>query len=137
MSLAEARASGANVKLVTSAFDNIRLAEECPERQWVFFAIGFETTQPGLAHTVLEAERRELANFSVYVSHKLVIPALKVLAEDPRLELDGFILPGHVSTIIGEKPYAFLATEYGIPGGIAGFESAEIVLGGYHLPAIE
>ncbi len=137
MSLAEARASGARVKLVTSAFDNIRLAEEFPEKQVVFFGIGFETTQPGLAHTVLEAERRELANFSVYVSHKLVIPALKVLAEDPRLELDGFILPGHVSTIIGEKPYAFLATEYGIPGVIAGFESADIVLAVYHLLAMQ
>ena len=132
-SLAEARAQGADVRVVLSPLENIALAEANPERLVVFFSIGFETTQPGIAHSVMEAQRRGLPNFSVYVSHKLVAPVLSVLAQDPRLKLDGFILPGHVSSIIGEEPYKFLADEYGLPGVIAGFEPVDILAALYEL----
>ena len=135
-SLADARAKGADVRVVLSPNENIALAQQHPEREIVFFGIGFETTQPGLAHTLLEAERRKLANFTVYVSHKLVAPVLEVLAKDPRLKLDGFVLPGHVSTIIGEEPYGFLARDHGLPGVIAGFEALDIIVALYYLLAM-
>jgi hydrogenase expression/formation protein HypD len=128
LSLADARAFGADVRMVTSPFENIRLAQEKPQRKIVFFAIGFETTQPGHAHTLIEARRLGLPNLTFYVSHKLIAPALHLLAEHPALRLDGFILPGHVSAIIGEEPYRFLAEEYRLPGVIAGFEPGDIVV---------
>jgi len=132
-SLAAARAQGADIRIVTSAYDNLRLAQEHTERQIVFFGIGFETTQPGLAHTILTAERLGLENFTVYLSHKVIPPALRLLASEPRLRLDGFILPGHVSTIIGEEPYRFLAEEHGLPGVIAGFQPEDILAALYYL----
>ncbi len=132
-SLAEARAQGADVRVVLSANENIALAKAHPQRNVVFFGIGFETTQPALAHTLLEAERLKLTNFTAYVSHKLVAPVLEVLAQDPRLKLDGFVLPGHVSTIIGEMPYEFLARDHKLPGVIAGFGAGDIITALYHL----
>jgi hydrogenase expression/formation protein HypD len=135
-SFADARAQGADVRMVLSPHENIAIAEENPSRLVVFFSIGFETTQPGIAHTVKEAHRHGLGNFSIYASHKLVAPVLSVLAQDPRLKLDGFILPGHVSSIIGEEPYQFLAREYGLPGVIAGFEPVDILAALYQLLAM-
>jgi len=132
-SLAEARAKGADIRVVLSPNENIVLAQQHPDREIVFFGIGFETTQPGLAHTLLEAERLKLTNFTAYVSHKLVAPVLDVLAKDPRLKLDGFVLPGHVSTIIGEEPYEFLARDHGLPGVIAGFKALDIIVALYYL----
>lgn len=132
-SLAEVRAQGADVRMVLSPHENIQLALANPDRLVIFFSIGFETTQPGIAHTILEAHKLGLDNFSVYTSHKLVAPVLKVLAQDPRLKLDGFILPGHVSSVIGEEPYKFLAGEHGLPGVIAGFEPMDILAALYEL----
>ncbi len=128
LSLADARAAGADIRMVTSPIENVRLAQENPQREIVFFAIGFETTQPGHAHTLIEAKRLGLPNLTFYLSHKVIAPALRLLAEHPALSLDGFILPGHVSAIIGEEPYRFLAEEYHLPGVIAGFEPGDILV---------
>lgn len=133
LSFAQIRERGANVRLVISPLENLKIAEECPDKTVLFFSIGFETTQPSIAHTVREAKKRGISNFCVFVSHKLIVPILEVLLNDERLRIEGFILPGHVSTIIGERPYAFIAEKYGIPAVIAGFEPEDVLYAVYHL----
>ena len=126
-SLQQARAAGADVRVVYSAVDALRLAAEQPRRKVVFLGVGFETTAPTVAASLLEARRRGLDNYFVYSVHKLVPPALRALLDSGEVQLDGLILPGHVSTVIGLEPYRFLAEEYGLPGGIAGFEPLDIL----------
>ncbi|MBE0448171.1 MAG: hydrogenase formation protein HypD [Actinobacteria bacterium] len=126
-SLAELRAQGADVRVVYSALEVIAFARSEPDREIVFLGIGFETTAPATAHAVVVAEREDLTNFSIYNLHKTVPEALRALLEDDKTDIDGFILPGHVSVIIGEVPYAFIAKEYGAVGAIAGFEPPEIM----------
>ena len=128
-SLSDARSRGADVRIFYSPMDALRLAMESKGREVVFFATGFETTSPLIAATVSEAKKRGVRNFSVYTVHKLVPPALRALLDSPDVQVDGFILPGHVSTIIGMKPYEFMASEYGKPGVITGFEAEDIVGG--------
>ncbi len=128
-SMLEARSEGADIRVVYSPMDAIALAQKEPGREVVFFATGFETTSPLIAGTILHAEQAGIRNFSVYAAHKLVPPALRALLDSPDVQVDGFILPGHVSTIIGSRPYAFLAQEYKKPSVITGFEASEIVEG--------
>ncbi len=128
-SLIEARSEGADVRVMYSPMDALKLAQVEKDRQVVFFATGFETTSPLIAATVFQAAKQGVPNFSIYSSHKLVPPALRALLDSSDVQVDGFILPGHVSTIIGKKPYEFIASQYRKPSVITGFEAAEIVEG--------
>jgi hydrogenase expression/formation protein HypD len=109
--------------------DALKLAQEDGSKQVVFFATGFETTSPLIAGTVLAASRRKVKNFTILSSHKTVPLALKALLDSPDVRVDGFILPGHVSTIIGLAPYEFVAKEYKKPAVVTGFEAGEIIEG--------
>ena len=127
-SLAELKAQGADVRVVYSALEALEYARSEPSKETIFLGVGFETTAPATAHAVAVAEREGLMNFSVYNLHKTVPEALRALLEDEKTGIDGFILPGHVSVIIGEEPYAFIAKEYGAVGAIAGFEPPEVMM---------
>ncbi|MBG0778151.1 MAG: hydrogenase formation protein HypD [Desulfovibrionaceae bacterium] len=122
-----AQAEGARVEVVYTPMEALRLAAENPDAKVVFLGVGFETTAPAIAGTVKMARAQGLENFLVLSFHKLVPPALRALAADPEAGVDAFILPGHVSTIIGMEPYGFLASEYHTPSVIAGFEPADIL----------
>ncbi len=126
--LKTAQAEGARVAVVYSPIDALALARKHPDDTVVFLGVGFETTAPTVAGTVLLAREEGLANFKVLSFHKLVPPALEVLLADDRARIDAFILPGHVSTIIGLEPYQFIASRYGKPAVITGFEPADILL---------
>jgi len=132
-SLEKERAKGAAVAVVYSTLDALSLAEKYPEKEVVFLAIGFETTAPTVAASIIEAERRGLKNYFVLTSHKVMPPVMKALLKDKELNLDGFLCPAHVSTIIGSRPYEFIAKDYHIPCVIAGFEPLDILLGIYIL----
>jgi hydrogenase expression/formation protein HypD len=126
-SLAVERSKGADVRVVYSPLDAVRLAKENPDRHVVFIGVGFETTAPTVAAAVLEAEGK-IKNFSVLVAHKLVPPALEALVKSPEFSVQGFICPGHVSVIIGSEAYRNLAEEHRIPCVVAGFEPVDILL---------
>ena len=128
-SLSDVKAKGADVRIVYSPLDALALAEKEPTREVVFIAVGFETTTPLIAATLKRAEEMGLENFSVCTIHKTVPKALRALADDPEVQVAAFILPGHVSTIIGLEPYQFLARDFGVPGVIAGFEPVDILQG--------
>jgi hydrogenase expression/formation protein HypD len=128
-SLIDARSEGADVRVMYSPMDALKFARTDKSKQVVFFATGFETTSPLISATVYEAKRQGVQNFSIFSSHKLVPPALKALLDSPDVKVDGFIMPGHVSTIIGKQPYAFVAEQYHIPCVITGFEAKEIIEG--------
>lgn len=125
--LSEAASQGAAVKVVYSPLEALRMAREDPGRKVVFLGVGFETTAPAVAASVMTAKRDGVGNYFVLSLHKLVPPALRALVEMKDFSIDGFLLPGHVSSIIGSRAYAFLAEEYGIPCVIAGFEAADIL----------
>jgi hydrogenase expression/formation protein HypD len=126
-SLLDAKADGADVRFVYSPLDALKLARTNPDREVVFFAIGFETTAPSTALTLLRARAEGLRNFSVFCNHVTIIPAIKAILDSPDLRLDGFIGPGHVSTAIGLRPYRFIARDYGKPVVVAGFEPLDIL----------
>ena len=125
--LKAAQAEGARIKIVYSAFDALKLALDHPQDKVVFLGVGFETTAPTVAATIKMAAEQGVRNFSVLSFHKLVPPALKALAADRDIQVDGLLLPGHVSTIIGLEPYRFLAEEYKVPSVIGGFEPLDIL----------
>ncbi len=127
-SLYHAQAEGANIRIVYSPMDALKLATEHKDKKVVFFATGFETTSPSIAGTISEAERLGVENFFIYSAHKIVPPALRALLDSPDLKIDGFILPGHVTVIIGTKPYEFIASDYKIPSVVTGFEAGDILL---------
>ncbi len=129
LSLSSARAKGAQVEVVYSPMDALRLAQERPGDTVVFLAIGFETTIPAVAATVKEADRLGLDNLLFFVMHKIMPPALNALVSDPGLQIQGFLCPGHVSTIIGMEAYEPLVKDFGIPCVIAGFEPPDILKG--------
>jgi len=128
-SLLDARASGADVRVVYSPTDALDLARRLPERQVVFLAIGFETTAPATAATVLLARRDRVANFSVLCNHVRVVPPLRAILDSPGQSLDGFIGPGHVSCVIGTEPYRFVADDHSKPVVVSGFEPLDILQG--------
>ncbi|MCP3991761.1 MAG: hydrogenase formation protein HypD [Actinomycetia bacterium] len=128
-SLLEAKATGADVRVVYSPLDALALAEREPARRVVFLAVGFETTAPSTAATLLQARDRAVANFSVFSNHVTIGPPLEAILDSPGLDLDGFLGPGHVSTVIGTGPYQFVAEQYGRPVVIAGFEPIDILQG--------
>ncbi|MBI2556163.1 MAG: hydrogenase formation protein HypD [Planctomycetes bacterium] len=132
-SLEKERAKGASVAVVYSTLDALQLAEKHPNKKVVFLAIGFETTAPTIAASVIEAERRGLKNYFVLTAHKIMPPVMKALLTDKELNLDGFLCPAHVSTIIGSRPYEFIARDFHIPCVIAGFEPLDILQGIYML----
>lgn len=126
-SLLDAKASGADVRMVYSPLDALKIAKQNPQRQVVFLALGFETTAPSTAMTILQAAKQGVENFSAFCNHITIVPALKALLDSPDLQLDGFLGPGHVSTVIGTRPYEFVAREYGKPVAVAGFEPLDIL----------
>ncbi|MGA2804939.1 MAG: hydrogenase formation protein HypD [Acidimicrobiales bacterium] len=126
-SLLGAKAQGADVRVVYSPLDALRIAAENPERLVVFFAVGFETTAPSTAATVLKARKDAVMNFSIFSNHVTIVPPLRAILESPDLRLDGFIGPGHVSTVVGQLLYRFVADEYGKPFVTAGFEPLDIL----------
>ena len=125
--LLDASARGADVRMVYSPLDALELARRNPDRQVVFFAVGFETTAPATAVTLLHAQARGVENFSVFCNHVTIVPPLRAILDAPGCALDGFIGPGHVSTVIGLGPYAFIPEEYGKPVVVAGFEPLDIL----------
>jgi hydrogenase expression/formation protein HypD len=126
-SLLEAKAEGADVRMVYSPLDALRLAKENPEREVVFFAIGFETTAPSTALTLMRAKAEGIANFSCMCNHVTIVPPLRALLDSPDLRLDGFIGPGHVSTVVGARPFEFIPADYGKPVVISGFEPLDVL----------
>ena len=132
-SLLDAKADGADVRFVYSPLDALKLANRYPDREVVFFAIGFETTAPSTAVTLLRAQAEGIKNFSVFCNHVTIIPAIKAILDSPDLRLDGFVGPGHVSMVIGMRPYTFIARNHARPVVIAGFEPLDIVQSVYML----
>ena len=132
-SLQRRRALGARVEVVYSPMDAVELAARNPDRQLVFLGVGFETTAPGTAAAVLAAKERGLKNFTVFSLLKQVEPALRTLLAMEDFQVQGFLCPGHVATIVGEDGFRFLPEEYGMPAVIGGFEPEEILLAVYLL----
>jgi len=126
-SLASARATGAKVEIVYSPMDALALAVKKPDELVVFMSVGFETTTPTIAATILEAKRRECNNFCIFPANKIMPPPLEALLKDPTLQLDGLLCPGHVSIITGSNMYTFLAKNYGLACAVAGFEPTDIL----------
>jgi len=120
---------GSKIKIVYSPEEALELARKDAGRQVIFFGAGFETTIPGIAYTVKRAYELGLANYSLLSALWLIPPAIEVIINSEEVAIDGFIYPGHVSTIIGEKAYRFVVEKYRMPGAIAGFEPADILLG--------
>ena len=126
-SLSAAVAEGADVRVVYSPLDCLKLAKENPRKKIVFLAVGFETTAPTQAATVLAAEARGIKNLFMLSAQKLVPPALEFLLGDAEVKVDGFLLPGHVAVVIGAQAFNFLAEEFKIPSAVGGFEADEIL----------
>lgn len=125
--LAAAQSDGARVEVVYSPMDALQLAVKEPQTMTVFLSVGFETTIPLVAATILDARRQEVKNFAVFSSHKIMPPALDALLVDPELRLSGLLCPGHVSTIIGVKAYEPLAEKMKMPCVVAGFEPVDVL----------
>lgn len=123
----DSNAEDTNIRMVYSPLDSLKLARQKPDQHVVFMAIGFETTAPSTAMTLLRAEQEGLENFSVFGNHVTIIPAIKAILDSPDLRLDGFLGPGHVSTVIGCRPYEFIARDYGKPVVVSGFEPLDIM----------
>ena len=126
-SLLRERAGGSDVRVVYSILEALQIAQENPNQPVVFYSVGFETTAPSAAFGIMEAKKANLRNFSVLCMHKTLPNALRALLDSGELGLNGFILPGHVSAIIGAEAYGFLAEEYGMGGVIAGFEPRDVL----------
>ncbi|HXC92340.1 MAG TPA: hydrogenase formation protein HypD [Stellaceae bacterium] len=126
-SLLQAKADGADVRIVYSPLDALKIARQNPGKEVVFFALGFETTMPSTAFTVLQAEREGIRNFSLLCNHITIIATIKAILDSPELTLDGFLGPGHVSMVIGTGPYRFIPEHYQKPVVVAGFEPLDIL----------
>ena len=126
-SLLVAKARGADVRMVYSPLDALELARRNPDREVIFFAIGFETTAPATAVTLLRAREEGVPNFSAFCNHVTIGPPLKAILDSPGLQLDGFIAPGHVSTVVGTRPYDFIVDDYRKPVVVTAFEPIDIL----------
>jgi hydrogenase expression/formation protein HypD len=125
--LLDAKAEGADVRMVYSPLDALRIARENPARVVVFFAIGFETTAPSTALTLRRAKAEGIGNFLCICNHVTIVPPLRALLESPDLQLDGFIGPGHVATVVGARPFEFIPFDYGKPIVVSGFEPLDLL----------
>ena len=126
-SLLQAKAGGADVRMVYSPLDALQLARAHPDREVIFFGLGFETTMPSTAMTVLQAKAEGVRNFSLFCNHITIIPTIKAILDSPDMNLDGFLGPGHVSMVIGTRPFEFIARHYRKPITIAGFEPLDVL----------
>ncbi len=132
-SLQNERAEGKEVRIVYSAFDALDIAQKNPQKEVVFLGVGFETTAPTIAASILEAEKRNAKNFSVLSAHKVVPPALSALMDADNVKIDAFICPGHVSIVIGSGAYLPVVEKYHIPCVVSGFEPVDILQAIYML----
>jgi len=123
----EYKARGADIRMVYSPLDALKLAQDNPSRHVCFFAIGFETTAPSTALTILRARALGVNNFSVFSNHVTIVPAMRAILDSPGMRIDGFVGPGHVATITGCRPYEFIARDYHKPVVVAGFEPLDIL----------
>src|ERR671930_1025539 len=123
----DSKAAGTDIRMVYSPLDALKLARQNPDKRVVFMAIGFETTAPSTAMTLLRAAVEGLDNFAVFCNHVTIIAAIKAILDSPDMRLDGFIGPGHVSTVIGCRPYEFIARQHGKPLVVAGFEPLDVL----------
>ena len=128
-SLQKEKAEGRDIRIVYSSLEALKIAKEYPEKRVIFFAIGFETTSPTIAVAIIQAKAEKIHNLFFLNSQKRVPPALLALLQSKQLKIDGFILPGHVSAILGTKPYQFISKEFGHPAVITGFEPLDILQG--------
>ncbi|MBL0187076.1 MAG: hydrogenase formation protein HypD [Candidatus Obscuribacter sp.] len=126
-SLLQAKADGAQVKMVYSPLDALALAKQNPDKEVIFFALGFETTMPSTALTLLQAESDGVKNFSLFCNHITTVPILQSLLDAPQFSIDGFVAPGHVSMVVGEEPFDYIANRYQKPLVITGFEPLDIL----------
>jgi hydrogenase expression/formation protein HypD len=126
-SLQMERAQGRDIRMVYSTVDALEIAKKNPEKNIVFLGVGFETTAPTIAASILTAKEKRLDNYSVFCAHKLIPPALTALMETNQANIDGFILPGHVSVIVGINEYRPFFERYHIPCAVAGFEPVDIL----------
>ncbi len=126
-SLAEASSRGAKVNIVYSPMDGLEIARKNPDEHVVFLGVGFETTTPTIAATILAAKNQQLTNFTVFSTQKTMLPPMRALLDDPNLKIDGLICPGHVSSIIGSSVWKPLADEYGLACVVGGFETADLL----------
>jgi hydrogenase expression/formation protein HypD len=121
------KARGMDIRIVYSPSDALKIAEKNPGKEVVFFAIGFETTAPSTALTLMRAKAKSIRNFSVFSNHVTILPAIRAILDSPDMRIDGFIGPGHVSTVIGCRPYEWVARNEGKPIVVSGFEPADIL----------
>ncbi|MCP5119580.1 MAG: hydrogenase formation protein HypD, partial [bacterium] len=128
-SLFEAKAEGADVRIVYSPLDAVKLARENPDREVVFFAVGFETTAPANAMTVWQAAQQGLRNFSMLVAHVLVPPAMRAILDSEDCRVQAFLAPGHVCTVVGYEDYEAIALRYKVPIVVTGFEPVDLLDG--------
>jgi len=126
-SLLQAKADGADIRMTYSPMDALNLARNNPDQEVIFFGLGFETTMPSTALTVLQAEREGISNFSLFCNHITTVPTIKAVLDSPDMQLDGFLAPGHVAMVIGERPFDFIAKDYNKPLVITGFEPLDIL----------
>jgi hydrogenase expression/formation protein HypD len=126
-SFLDAKADGADIRMVYSPLDALRIAKNNPDRDVIFFAIGFETTAPSTALTVKRARQEDMRNFFCMCNHVTIVPPLRALLDSPDLRLDGFIGPGHVSTVVGARPFEFIPADYGKPVVVSGFEPLDVL----------
>ena len=126
-SLLQAKAEGADIRMVYSPLDALSLARKNPEHEVIFFGLGFETTMPSTALTLLQAEKEGIRNFSLFCNHITTVPTIKAILDSPDMKIDGFLAPGHVSMVIGARPFDFVARDYDRPIVITGFEPLDIL----------
>jgi hydrogenase expression/formation protein HypD len=131
--LMKAKTDGKDIRVIYSPLDSVKIAEENPDKEVIFLGIGFETTIPILALAVREAIEKDLNNYSIWMTTKLVEPVLRALLSSGEVKLDGFLLPGHVSVVLGKQSYRYLAEEFAISGVITGFEPVQLLSGIYKL----
>ena len=132
-SLKQEKSRGADVRMVYSTMDALEVAEQNPDKKVVFLGIGFETTAPTIAASVIAAQSRGIKNFLVLSAHKLLPPAMDALLSGGNVDVSGFICPGHVSVVIGTDPYEMVAAQYNTPCVVVGFEPLDILQGIYML----
>ena len=135
-SLNQERAMGRDIRIITSPLDPLKIAIEEPKKKVIFFAVGFETTAGAIAAAVREVKRRGIENVYILSSQRLIPPAIRALLSSKNVKIDGLILPGHVSVIIGKTPYSFIAHEFSLMGVITGFEALDI-LEGVHMLMVQ